>query len=223
MYFENSEKQYIAFIGDILYSKRIESRNEVQNKLKSVIGQINNDYSEDLASKFMITLGDEFQGLLLRGRNTIQIIEKIEYEMYPVKIRFGLGIGEIRTDIIYEMPLGADGPAYYNAREMIDGLKTTGERLSGNNIKIKSNNYETDLLLNTVFSLLSVIKDGFTKRQREIVHFAFSNAAKQSDIAREFKIYQSTVNGILKSANYYQYREAMKTLEKIMGEIDRDV
>ena len=47
----------------------------------------------------MITLGDEFQGLLKNGSAAVFIIDKIEREMYPIKFRFGLGVGEITTDI----------------------------------------------------------------------------------------------------------------------------
>lgn len=49
----------------------------------------------------------------------MDIISEMEIEMYPVKLRFGIGIGSIVTDINRELLLGADGPAYHNARKMI--------------------------------------------------------------------------------------------------------
>ncbi len=107
---------YIAIIGDIIKSKNIQNRYDTQEKLRSVLASINMEYSEDIASNFMITLGDEFQGLLKNGTNVIDVILKIEKNMYPVQFRFGIGIGEITTKIDRMMPLGADGPAYSNAR-----------------------------------------------------------------------------------------------------------
>ena len=105
-------KPLVAIIGDIKSSKQLENRRSVQARFKEVLDSINNEYRDDIASKFMITLGDEFQGLLKNGSAAVFIIDKIEREMYPIKFRFGLGVGEITTDINSNMPLGADGPAY---------------------------------------------------------------------------------------------------------------
>ena len=115
---------YIAVIGDLVASKKISDRRAVQEKLGAVLSGINASYSKDLASRFMLTLGDEFQGLLLAGAHTVAIVEKIEREMHPTMVRFGIGVGRITTAIDRHLPLGADGPAYYYARQMIDELKT---------------------------------------------------------------------------------------------------
>jgi len=99
MLFSINDKPYVAIIGDIIGSRNIENRNEVQNKLKDVLNHVNNKYAEDISAKFTITLGDEFQGLLSAGRYVMDIIQFIERKMYPVKMRFGVGIGKITTDI----------------------------------------------------------------------------------------------------------------------------
>ena len=116
-------RPYVAIIGDVRDSRLLENRGAVQEQLKSVLTKINRLYAEDISAKFMITLGDEFQGLLGAGKNAIQIVEYIQREMYPVEIRFGLGIGEITTEINAEMAIGADGPGYYCARNAIEYLK----------------------------------------------------------------------------------------------------
>ena len=54
---------YTAIIGDIKGSKKLKDRWEVQNKLRTVLEEINDAYREDIASVFSITLGDEFQRL----------------------------------------------------------------------------------------------------------------------------------------------------------------
>ena len=79
-----------------------------------------------------MTLGDEFQGLLFNGRKVFDIIPKIKMDIYPVEIRYGIGVGQITTSINTDMALGADGPGFYNARKAIDFLKkmrgNTGRR-----------------------------------------------------------------------------------------------
>lgn len=78
MFFFFFNNPYIAIIGDMKESKKIENRNEVQKKLKQVLEEINEKYDNDISSKFIITLGDEFQGLLCSGANTMHLITEIE-------------------------------------------------------------------------------------------------------------------------------------------------
>ena len=87
MFFSFKNLVYIAIIGDIKDSKKIDQRSQVQNKLRLVLEEVNEKYDSEIASKFTITLGDEFQGLLSRGANTMDIITEIEMKMHPVKIR----------------------------------------------------------------------------------------------------------------------------------------
>ena len=51
---------YFAIIGDIIASKTISNRSEVQNHLKRILDQVNEEYKSNIASRFSITLGDEF-------------------------------------------------------------------------------------------------------------------------------------------------------------------
>ena len=137
------EMNYIAVIGDIKDSKLIENRGQIQEKLNRALKQINEIYQDDIASKFIITLGDEFQGLLKNEEHLIGIVKYIQQVMYPVKLRFGIGIGEIRTDIFYEAAIGADGPAYYEARKVITELREQEKKLKKQAADIQFSIYET--------------------------------------------------------------------------------
>lgn len=215
-------KPYVAIIGDIVNSKDIKNRNDVQTKLKACIDTINKKYSSDIASKFMITLGDEFQGLLETGKNVMEIIQTIEFEMYPIKMRFGIGAGEITTNIDPEMPLGADGPAYYSAREMINELKNLERKQMkiDSNIRIKTpNNVETDLFINTILSLCTVIKNKWTDRQREIIFDTIRHCDNQQKTADRFGITQSSVQKSLSAAGYYTYKNSMNIISDALEEI----
>lgn len=118
---------YIAIIGDIKDSKKIKNRGLIQEKLNCVLNYVNEAYDADISAKFVVTLGDEFQGLLKRKEHLFTIIRHIQREMYPVRLRFGIGLGEISTTIFSEAAIGADGPAYYAAREMIEQLREQEE------------------------------------------------------------------------------------------------
>lgn len=120
---------YIAIIGDIKDSKKIKNRSQIQKKLDTALKYVNEAYSADISAKFIITLGDEFQGLLESNKHILDIVKYIQREMYPVRLRFGIGFGEISTNIFPEAAIGAGGPAYYAAREMIEKLREQEKKL----------------------------------------------------------------------------------------------
>ncbi len=81
---------YFALIGDIIGSKKIDNRYQVQKSLESCLADLNNEFQAVLASKLSITLGDEFQGLLSLDAPLFQIIDRINLAMKPYQVRFGI-------------------------------------------------------------------------------------------------------------------------------------
>src|SRR5579863_269032 len=59
-------QRYIAIIADMVGSRSMArpQRRVLQQQFARVIASLNRDYRKTIASKFVITLGDEFQGLL---------------------------------------------------------------------------------------------------------------------------------------------------------------
>lgn len=226
MFFLFSYKPYVAVIGDIKSSKKIEDRKNLQEKLKITLGKINKKYEQDISAKFMITLGDEFQGLLCNGENVFTIVEEIQREMYPVEIRFGFGVGAITTEINPEMAIGADGPGYYKARNAIEFLKKNERKnkihISDIRIEIDEDKNSIAEMLNTILSLLAVVKNNWTDRQREIIWDMTKYQDGQEKSAERLGIAQSSVQRGLTNGNYYAYKEAMKTISNVLREIRRD-
>ena len=219
-------KPYIAIIGDIKNSKKLQDRLAVQVNLKNVLKKVNDAYSSDIASKFTITLGDEFQGLLHNGSHVMEIISSIEREMYPVKIRFGIGIGTITTEIDPQMAIGADGPSYYRAREAIEYLRKSEKRKQTDtaDIHIETDRDHTSVvvLLNTIFTLMTVIKESWSGRQREVIWDMLVHQDSQVNAAKRLHIQQPTVQKLLAKGNYYAYKDAFDTVGEVLGEIKKD-
>ena len=219
-------KPYVAIIGDIIKSKSIKERKNVQEKLYQVLMKLNEKYQNDIAANFIITLGDEFQGLLHEGENVLPIIEYIQMEMHPVEIRFGIGVGEITTDIVREMAIGADGPGYYMARRAIEYLKRCESKsktyTADIRIEIEEDEEMISSMLNTIFSLQTVIKRSWTQRQREIIREYEKNKGSQIECARSLGIAQSSVQRSLDNGNYYAYKNAAETINNILKKIGEE-
>ena len=219
-----NSKLYIAIIGDIKDSKKIENRNEVQQKLNAILKKINMEYKEEISSNFIITLGDEFQGLLCNGARVMEIITEIETRLYPINIRFGVGIGAITTEINREYAIGADGPGYYSARSAIENLKENEKKKKINvgNIRFEADveNYLTISMLNTITSLMMAIKENWSERQRKVIYDMLTSGESQVEAAKRLGVKQSTVQKILAKGKYYAYKDALDTINKVMGEIN---
>lgn len=221
----NQEFKHIALIGDIINSKKIDDRFSIQTKMETVLSEINNDYKDDIDSNFMITLGDEFQGLLRSPSNITSIIEIIEREMYPVKLRFGIGIGNIDTNIIRETPFGMDGPAYHNARKMLQHIKASEKKrmVSKTDIMIEIDEApEYSKLINTIFSLTYNIKKKWKEPQVITINEYIHSGHNQEEAAAKLGITQSAVYKRLDSANYYTYVESMRNVENSLSELFKE-
>lgn len=219
----HSDRSFVAIIGDIRGSRSLTQRREIQENLGIILQEINEGFEADIAAKFLITLGDEFQGLLFDGRSLLKIIEKIKISLYPVTFRFGIGMGRITTDIYPEMALVADGPAFYRARSAIELLKENESKkkavLSDLSFRFEEKNSTTERLLNTAFTLLYSLEQTWTDRQREIITDQLFHQDGQKASALRLGITQSAVHKALSAGSYYTYEKALKEITSVMEEI----
>ncbi|WP_294578187.1 SatD family protein [uncultured Thomasclavelia sp.] len=226
MFFFFNNSPYIAIIGDVKKSRNINDRSAFQEKLKQTLIKVNQLYSDSIASNFTITLGDEFQGLLHSGKYIMDIIHYIKKEVYPNKIRFGIGIGNITTEINFEMSIGADGPGYYKARESVENLKLLEKKKESAFgdivISIDGDNFLQELSLNSIFKLMYSIENSWTKKQREVINYVLFNKMNQTKTAEYFNVTQSNIQQILSKGHFYAYKDAFDTVNKILSEIEYD-
>lgn len=216
---------FIAIIGDIKDSKELENRREVQQKLNCVLKNVNKIFAEDISANFIITLGDEFQGLLSGCGHILDIIKYIQRELYPVRLRFGVGFGKIHTAIFRDAAIGADGPAYYAARKMIEELREQEKRLKKQAADIQISIYGTEKFevteINTMLVLMKLMEDGWSEKQRYTIWDMEQNGGSQEECAKRMRTTQSTVARRLAEGNYVVYvrvRKVVKEAIRRLGE-----
>ncbi len=145
------KKNYVAVTGDLIKSREIPNRSEIQVKLHNILNKINLCFRKEIAVKFSVTLGDEFQGLLNSLEKSFDIINEIQRLMYPVKISFGVGYGYISTKIS-KRTVDMDGECFMKSREALQQAKKSGEEI------VYNTSPDADLTINTIISLISAIK-----------------------------------------------------------------
>lgn len=217
---------YCAVIGDMIDSRHLENRNEIQERLKQTLREVNADYADAIASDFTVTLGDEFQGVLLDPAPLFEITDRIEMRMYPVKIRFGIGVGALSTEIDRASSIGADGPAYYSARRAVEEIKKEENRKRGQktNMMIASDAASMccEPLMNAVFAMLALCNLQWSAREREIVYDMLTHRDGQEATAARLGIAQSSVQRGLERAGYYTYLKARESLSDAIAKAWRE-
>ncbi len=214
------DRVYYAVIGDIINSKKLSDRFGVQEKLTEILAEFNDTYEDDLASNFIITIGDEFQGLLRKGDHILEIIDKINILMNPVQIRFGIGIGEIKTRI-NKLSIGADGPAYWHAREAILKVHEENDYGIAKLMISAQENPNLIVMINEILRLSSFIESRWRETQKELVDTAILNYGhslnvKQTELAKLLNLTNQALNQRIQSSGYYNYIRARSQVTKIL-------
>ncbi|MEZ4766255.1 MAG: SatD family protein [Calditrichia bacterium] len=157
---EPDNRNYAVIIADVSGSKQLSGRSRYQTQLflKSAIVQINEEFRDHIEAPFTITKGDEFQGLLTDLRSAFEMVLALEKLIFPVKLRFGLGTGNIYR-MGGKLPIEMDGPGVSSCECCVE---------HGQKKKIcyclNTDDESLDLLTNTIFQLMNAIKKRWNER-----------------------------------------------------------
>jgi len=144
----------VVIIADVRGSRKMarDERYEGQLYLKSAIIQVNENFAHLIEAPFMITRGDEFQGILLDLEHAFNTMLEFERLLFPLQLRYGIGKGVIQK-MGSKIPIEMDGPAFHRATEALNQVKKKKQFFL-----CKTDNNQADLLINTILSLMCAIK-----------------------------------------------------------------
>ena len=220
---KDTKYNYIALIADIKNSRKIDNREVFQNEFIDVIKKLNEFFANSIVSKFTVTTGDEFQGLINNLSIIIDIITYLRLNLKSVEFRYGIGIGSLITDVDKNIAIGSDGPAYYMARDSINSVKKNenSNKKAKTDIMIYSEEPLKDLpYINLLLKNNYYLYTKMSAHQREIVnYFILNNDKKEKDTSDKLNVSQQSINKSLHSAGYYYYKENCEFIKKMMEEI----
>ena len=200
---------YLALIADVIDSKMVQERFDLQKQLEKTLQTMNELFGEFLASSFTLTLGDEFQALLKVDAPVFKIIDTLRSLLTPTQLRFGIGLGEIVTDIDPLQSIGADGPAYWNARAAINLVHQKND-YGNTQIYFSSGKEKQDFFVNALIASGEAIRSGWRGSQEEILldllkRCVYSENFSQQDLAQSLEINPSALSKRLKSSSIRVY------------------
>ena len=213
---------YLALIADVIDSKMVQERLDLQKQVEKTLQKMNELFGDYLASRFTLTLGDEFQALLEVDAPVFQIIDTLRLELNPTQLRFGIGLGEIVTDIDPLQSIGADGPAYWNARAAINLVHQKND-YGNTQIYFSSGKENQDFFVNSLIASGEAIRSGWRESQEEILlnllkRSVYSETFSQQDLAQSLGLNPSALSKRLKSSSIRVYlRGRAATLDCIQN------
>ena len=107
---------------DIVDSRKYKNRNEIQEFMKCIIVYLNKIFYKSLKKPLMFSAGDEIQGLFYEPLAAYLCVRFCMMICYPVKIRAGIGYGELAFDNENWKSTELDGELYHNARYAIESF-----------------------------------------------------------------------------------------------------
>ena len=214
---------YAAIVGDIISSKKIPNRQEAQKELQSVLDETNSKYNEAITSKFTITRGNKFQGLIKEDFIHLipEIIDRILFQFnYPV--RFGVALGTVEAEINPKQCIGMFGQAFTLAELAIEAAKQK-----------KKNDYDLNVVqydlaytpyhapINALNASSAFIASMWTTGQREILEVLLENDIydenfSQIELAKLLNKDSGNINRRVKSSGIKIYLRNKREIGKLL-------
>lgn len=197
------DRKCIAVIADMVRSRDLGTgeRTEAQGRFAEFVQKLNRNYKSALLSKFTITLGDEFQGLLIDSSVIANLMWDIETQYTSRVLRVGLGFGTLSTPP-QEFAINVDGECLHHARQAIEIAKK--EKLLGG-VFSGFGEFETPVL-NGFARLLWRHRNSLSPQQKKVVALLREGMA-QTEAAKQMRLSKQAVSLYAKAAGWEAYAE----------------
>jgi DNA-binding CsgD family transcriptional regulator len=198
---------YFALIGDVVDSRKVEDRAQLQRTLGGVLQQLNRELAPSVAVPLRLTRGDEVQGLLRDPAPAVEVLRRTGDEIHPERMAWGLGMGPLTTDLTSDIAL-VDGPCLHRAREAVETAARKGRWFV-----VQGVSEVEGTAVGAIMNLIGAIRAGWT--EKELTYARAARAASQREVAERFGVNESTVSRALARARFravLEGEEAARTL-----------
>lgn len=157
--------KYIVLIADICEPKTLDGRDRTQQNLIAACSKLNRRrIALGLVSPFTLmpsSLNEagEFQAVFRTPDELWTSIFELEFAVHPLRLRYGIGVGEIATKINDQTTIGMDGEAFVEARACLDSLRVDGKHFRVQGLQ------ERDRLVRHSLDLVSHLRSGWRENR----------------------------------------------------------
>jgi hypothetical protein len=194
-----SKNHYAVLTADITDSRTIENFPSARDQKLRPLAKAHLK-RRFILSEYAVTAWDEFEGILTDLRNIPEVILDLRRRFYPMRLRIGIGFGEVSDPSGTPVNAFAGGRAFERAREAIK--KLNGERVTrARSTLIISDDDEFDAIVNAVYQLHDTLVDQIKPKQWAIINARMEEKGQEST-ARRVGLNKSLVSRLLKRGHY---------------------
>lgn len=164
-----------------------------------------------ISTNVSISRGDEIQVFCSDIINIIEVIRQLRYYFKPLKIRIGVGIGGIYTEIS-DNSWDMDGQAFFKAREALDKVKIQDRKRM---TYFCSSNEEFDLIANSIYMLIDGIISEWSDTKWDSIN-AYEIYRSYEKAGNALGKSRQSISNNCKSAHFQKIKQAEKDLKKII-------
>ena len=208
-------KIFIIIAGDLVGSRNVSHRQQLSDKIRSVIDQITREFRDEFYAPPVLTRGiDELSGVFKRPNMSYRICKLLNDGIYPYLFRFALVRGVLDVAVDSRDASRMDGPAFHIAADLIQRAKKENLYYCFNLelFQVK----EFDQWLDEFTNLIHIVRSDWTEHQRKVVQL-YERLENQQAVARELGITQQAVSDALGQAHWKEVTRAENIVDRILG------
>lgn len=200
---------YIVLRSNIIDWGETDNKEQLTEQIKDTLRDFNSDIEEMLISSLEFEDGI-IEGVFKQGKGLYEILIVLEFRLKPLNMQFGIGVCK---DTHSAIPMGR---AQKRASDMLEQVINCEHRnkCAQTNIMLKSDDDDFDKIINSLLFLAFDIKNGWSRRQTEILVNYFKSNENQVKAADRMGISQSSVQRSLRSAKYYLFKNTINGINK---------
>lgn len=119
----------MTIICDLKKSRQLINREKTQYQIIHMLKAANVIFSQNIVVPFIITLGDEWEGLLRNNSDYSRILHFFHKSLNDIDFYCGIGIGPVSIRNFELTVNQLDGPSFYLAREALKQAKILNKSL----------------------------------------------------------------------------------------------
>lgn len=178
-----------------------------------------------LITPFTVSRGDEVQAVCEGVLQAPELVRQLRYVCRPLRLRVGIGIGEVESGRESRSSWDMNGSAFVRARQALDVLKgsatgaSTGsrERSPVRVTSVVSWDPSTDAVTQAMFGLMDAIESRWSEEQWEAVHL-YERLGTYRAVSDVLGIAFQNVQKRCRTARWTEIREAEAAL-RTLGEM----
>lgn len=214
---------FAVLMGDIVNSRQATDIKAMHKSFNQIVAEVNDVFEGKIVSPMTITLGDEFQGIMLDLSYAFAAARYFRARLAQKNItcRFVIGTVKLETEINEDKAWNMMGEGLAEARFKLGNKKE--KNYYQFSLEKKMINIED--LLDAVGRSLSFVEEKWTEKQKEnvqaVVLNSFQKRKSKKALAQKKQVSENSLYVSLRSAHYQFYETQTAVIEKVLGRLDK--